>query len=107
MTPEAVQQVWILSLVIYAVVVVVVAVLLALILITAIRIREGVAAIWTVGQKVANNTIHIALLDTTNGLGTQILESAKGIVRSTAGLKAHAESCPGCPTCLASARGAR
>jgi len=107
MTPEAVQQVWIVSLVVYAVVVVVVAALLTLILITARQIRDGVAAIWTVGQKVANNTIHIALLDTTNHLVTQILESAKGVIRATAGLKAHAESCPGCPTCLASARGAR
>ena len=74
MTPEAVQQVWIVSLVVYAVVVAVVAALLTLILITARQIRDGVAAIWTVGQKVANNTIHIALLDTTNHLVTQILD---------------------------------
>ena len=107
MTPEAVQQVWIVSLVVYAVVVVVVAVLLTLVLITARQIREGVAAIWTVGQKVANNTIHIALLDTTNHLGAQILEAAKGVVGATAGLKAHAEQCPGCPACLASTRGTR
>ena len=41
---------------------VVVAVLLTLILVTAKRIRAGVSAIWKVGQKVANNTIHLALL---------------------------------------------
>ncbi len=99
-TAEAVRQVWVVTLIVYAVVLVVVAALLTLILVTARRIREGVSAIWTVGQRVANNTIHIALLDTTNHLGAQILEAAKGIVGATAGLKAHAEGCDGCPGCL-------
>ncbi len=62
----AIQSVWIWSLVIYFVVVLVVAVMLTLILRTARRIHEGVSAIWTIGQKVANNTIHIALLHRTN-----------------------------------------
>ncbi len=62
MTPEAIQQVWTLSLVIFAVVLVVVAVLLTLILVTAKRIHAGVSAIWTSGQKVANNTVQLALL---------------------------------------------
>ena len=105
MSEENVRQVWISSLAIYGVVLLVVAALLALILREARRIHAGASEIWNVGQKVANNTIHIALLDTTNHLVTQILESAKGVIRATAGLKAHAESCPGCPTCLASARG--
>ena len=57
------------------------------------------SAIWTVGQRVANNTIHIALLDTTNKVAGEIVESAAGIVVGTAALKSHAERCPGCPAC--------
>ncbi|MDQ3487013.1 MAG: hypothetical protein M3468_04675, partial [Acidobacteriota bacterium] len=66
MTPETVQQVWVLSLLIFTVVLVVVAVLLTLILRTSKQIHGGVSAIWTAGQKVANNTIHLALLHRTN-----------------------------------------
>lgn len=99
-----VQGIWTLTLVIYAVVVVVVAAVLTLIVVTARRIHAGVSAIWTVGQKVANNTIHIALLDTTNHVAGQILGSAKGILAATAAIQAHAESCPGCPACVLGSR---
>jgi hypothetical protein len=97
---EAITQVWTLSLVIYFVVVIVVAVLLTLIYRTAKQIREGVSAIWNAGQKVANNTIHIALLVKTNHVAGQILESAKGVVGATAAIQEHASTCPGCPTCV-------
>ncbi|MGI8843877.1 MAG: hypothetical protein ACR2HZ_09265 [Gemmatimonadaceae bacterium] len=99
-SPETVQQVWIITLVIYFVVVGVVALLLTLILRTARQIRTGVSAIWTTGQKIANNTIHIALLENTNQVAGQILESAKGVVMATGAVKAHAEGCPGCPACV-------
>lgn len=99
-----VEGIWTLTLVIYAVVVVVVATVLTLIVVTARRIHAGVSAIWTVGQKVANNTIHIALLERTNHLAGQILSSAKGVLTATAVIKAHAESCPGCPACVLGAR---
>jgi hypothetical protein len=59
-----------------------------------------VSAIWTVGQQVANNTIHIALLDTTNHLAAEMLTSARGVVVATAAMKAHASGCPGCPACV-------
>ena len=97
---DTIQRVWTATLVVYAAVLVVVAVLLALILGAARRVLAGVAAIWTVGQQVANNTIHIALLDTTAHLVGEILDSARGVVRATAALKAHAERCPGCPACV-------
>jgi K+ transporter len=100
MTAETVAQVWTLSLVIFAVVLVVVAVLLTLILREARRIHGGVAQIWNVGQKVANNTIHISLLATTNHLAARILARAAGVVAATGELKAHAEDCPGCPGCV-------
>lgn len=97
---ETVQQIWWTTLAVYAVVLLVVAVLLALIVIEARRIRESVSAVWTVGQKVANNTIHIALLDTTNHVVEQILASARRVAAETNAIKAHAERCPGCPRCV-------
>jgi hypothetical protein len=97
---DAIQSMWTITLVIYAVVLVVVAVLLTLILRAARDVRAGVSAIWTVGQRVANNTIHIALLDTTNHVAGQILHSARGVVHATAALEAHAGRCPGCPACV-------
>jgi hypothetical protein len=96
---ETVQRVWIASLVVFAVVLGVVAVLLTLVLRTSRRITAGVAAIWTVGQRIANNTIHIALLDTTNHAAGAILHATRGIVTATAALAAHAERCPRCPAC--------
>ncbi|MFN2398206.1 MAG: hypothetical protein ABR543_06130 [Gemmatimonadaceae bacterium] len=99
-SPETIQQVWITTLTIYFVVVVVVALLLTLILRTARQILSGVTTIWTTGQKIANNTIHIALLENTNRVAGQILESAKGVVGATAAIKSHAESCSGCPACV-------
>ena len=99
-SPEAVEKVWIVSLIIYGVVVVVVAILLTLILRTAHQIREGVAEIWNTGQRIANNTIHIALLNKTNFVAGNILKSAVGIVGATAAVHGHAKECPGCPTCV-------
>lgn len=99
-SPETIQTMWTVTLVIYLVVVIVVAALLTLILRSARDIRDGVSAVWTVGQQVANNTIHIALLDTTLHVAASILGCAKGVVAGTATLKTHAEGCPGCPACV-------
>ena len=97
---ETIQRMWVTTLVIYTVVLVVVAVLLTLVLRAARKVREGVSTIWTIGQQVANNTIHIALLDTTNHVAAEILTSAKGIVAATAAMGTHAAQCPGCPDCV-------
>lgn len=100
MSAEAIQQVWIVSLVLFVIVLLVVVALLTLILSTAKKIHGGVSAIWTVGQKVANNTIHLALLDRTNYLAGGILQSAEGVVVATGTIAAHAATCNGCPTCV-------
>jgi len=100
MTADAVQTIWILSLSVFVVVLLVVAVLLTLILMTAKRIHGGVSAIWTVGQKIANNTVHLAMLDRTNYLGGLILEAAGIVAGATGAIAAHAEGCPGCPACV-------
>ena len=97
---DTIQRMWIVTLAVYAVVLVVVAVLLTLVLRAAREVRGEVARIWTVGQQVANNTIHIALLDTTNHVAAEILGSAKGVAAATAAMAAHAAHCPGCPGCV-------
>ena len=99
-TAETVQRMSIITLAIYGVVVLVVAVLLTLVVREARRIKAGVSEIWNVGQKIANNTVHIALLDRTNHVAAGILQSAKGVVGATAAIKAHAEECAGCPACV-------
>lgn len=104
---ETIQGMWTVTLVIYLVVVIVIAALLTLILRAARDIRAGVSAIWTVGQEVANNTIHIALLDTTLHVAGSILACAKGVIAGTAALKTHAEACGGCPTCVTGSGGSR
>lgn len=104
---ETVREIWTLTLAVYAVVLVVVAALLTLVLREARRIHQGVAAIWTTGQKIANNTIQIGLLDETNHLAGKILASAQGAVASTAAIREHAETCPGCPACVLDPGGAR
>lgn len=97
---DTVQRMWITTLVVYGVVLLVVAVLLGLILRAARSVRDQVSTIWTVGQQVANNTIHIALLDTTNHIVGEILDSANGVVGATSAMAAHAGRCPGCPACV-------
>jgi hypothetical protein len=106
-TADTIQRMWVITLVVYAVVLVVVATLLTLILRAAREIRAGVSAIWTAGQQVANNTIHIALLDTTVHIAGEILECAKGIIPATAALQSHAERCAECPTCVTGAEHSR
>ncbi|HXG54872.1 MAG TPA: hypothetical protein VNJ03_05785 [Vicinamibacterales bacterium] len=107
MTAEVIQQVWILSLIVFTVVLVVVAVLLTLILGTSKKIHGGVSAIWTAGQKVANNTVQLALLHRTNHLAGQILASAVNVAGATGALATHAAGCPGCPACVLRAGGGR
>jgi len=104
---ETIQRLWAITLVVYGVVLVAVAVLLALILRAARDVLAGVSAIWTVGQRVANNTIHVALLDTTNHVAGAILASAAGIAKATAALRDHARDCPGCPDCVLGGSGSR
>ena len=97
---DAIRHIWTVTLVVFVVVLVVVAVLLTLILRTTHDIKRGVAIIWNVGQRVANNTIQLSLLSKTNDAAKAILTSAVGVIGATAAIQAHAEECPGCPTCV-------
>jgi hypothetical protein len=97
---ETIQQIWTITLAVFAVVLLVVALLLTLIVRAARDVLAGVTAIWNVGQRIANNTVQIALLDTTNHVAGRILASAGGVAAATKAMRGHAEGCPACPACV-------
>ena len=67
---------------------------------TAIAINGRVGRIWEVGQRVANNTVHIPALYKTNAIAGEILATALNINAGAAAIEAHAKGCPGCPQCM-------
>lgn len=97
---QAAQFVWLMSLALGLVVSLVVALLLWLIHQTAMTINARVSQIWDVGQRVANNTVHIPTLYKTNELAGKILASALKINTGAAAIETHTKGCPGCPQCM-------
>lgn len=91
---------WALALVILVVVSAVVGVLLHLVAKAALGIETAVAEVWEGGQRVANNTIHIAVLHRVAENVDAILQHAGGIASSAGAIRSHAEACPGCPECF-------
>jgi len=91
---------WWLAIVLVAVVIVVVAILLHRIVKVAGAINDEVAVVWANGQRVANNTIHIAALYQTADSVDGILAGAGRIANSAQAIKDHAEQCPSCPRCI-------
>jgi uncharacterized membrane protein YqhA len=81
---EVINFVWGTSLLLGVVVILVVALLLHGIRNTARRILRLVGNIWTHGQRVANNTVHIAFLDRVNHLLAGALAEATPLAQSTA-----------------------
>jgi hypothetical protein len=96
----AAPMLWWIAIVLAVVVTAVVAVLLRMIVATAADIEAAVSEIWTRGQRVANNTIHIPNLYRTNEIFGGILGRAGRILGNARSIAAHAETCPGCPACL-------
>ena len=76
-------QLWWLALALAAVVVLVVAALLELITRTAHRIHEAVSDVWTGGTHIAQNTVTLALLQRTNDLAGDLLQSAGRIAAAS------------------------
>ncbi len=97
---QAAQFVWWVSLALGLVVSLVVTLLLWLIHRTATTINGVVARIWDVGQRVANNTVHIPALYKTNAVAADILASALNINAGASAIESHANGCPGCPQCM-------
>lgn len=96
---------WMFTIAILLVVVLVVSVLLTLILKTAREINSEVAVVWNNGQRVANNTIHIASLYPIGKSIAKILNKAHEISDSTGHIHKHAVTCNSCPTCIWTPRG--
>lgn len=97
---QAVQFVWWASLALGLVVSGVVALLLWLIHQGAATIDGRVSRIWEVGQRVANNTVHVSALYKTNEVAGQILATAVRIDAGAAAIETHANGCPDCPQCM-------
>jgi hypothetical protein len=97
---QAAQLIWSVSLALGLVVSLVVALLLWLIYRGAATIDSHVARIWDVGQRVANNTVHIPALYKTNEVAGQILATALRIDAGAAAIESHARGCAGCPDCM-------
>ena len=91
---------WMLAIAVLVVVSVVVWLLLYLVATTAAGIKDGAAQVWAGGQRVANNTIHIAkAYEIADGVEA-ILSHAGKIAASAEAIKMHAAACPGCPDCF-------
>jgi hypothetical protein len=91
---------WSFALALLFVVTIVVWILLRLVTATAGNIDTTAAEIWQRGQLVANNTVHIAKAYEIKAGVDAILGRAASIAGSASAIKAHAESCPGCPACM-------
>ena len=80
--------IWKWSLVGGALVIVIVAVLLIAIIVTARNIDKHALAIWIAGKNIAANTVCIWMVDRTNKVAGEILDTAKSIdctLRAVAG----------------------
>ena len=86
---------WKISWAIGVVVVLIVAVLLLIIIAAAKSIDRRAAEIWTVGKQIAANTVSIWLLQKTNVVAGEILETAKGIAGGAGAIDAKLSALAG------------
>ena len=91
---------WFLANVVLVVVTIVAWMLLRSIIQAARAIKGEVAQVWANGQRVANNTIHIASLYKTRDAVGAIIDRAGGIAAHAKAIETHAKGCTGCPSCL-------
>ncbi len=70
---------WTYSLIAGVVVILIVAVLLIMLIAAARRVDKHAADIWVAGKHIAGNTVSIWMLNTTNTVAGQILETAGSI----------------------------
>ncbi len=91
---------WTYSLIAGAVVIVIVATLLIMLIAAARRVDKHAADIWQAGKQIAGNTVSIWMLNTTNKVAGEILETAGSI-------NSRAASIDGKISMLANALGVR
>ena len=70
---------WTYSLIAGALVIVIVAVLLIMLIAAANRVNTNASHIWDAGKQIAGNTVSIWMLNVTNRVAGQILETAQSI----------------------------
>lgn len=91
---------WVMAIGLLLVVTVVAWGLLRIVIGAARAIKSEVAQVWANGQRVANNTIHIASLYATRDAVGAIIERAGGIAGHAKAIEAHGKECSGCPACF-------
>ena len=96
---------WWTAVAVLLVVTLVVYLLLARIIDAAGAIHAAVSEVWVRGQRVANNTIHIANHYKTDEYVEGILGRAGRIAASAVIIEQHAKSCPGGPSCFLAKHG--
>ncbi len=94
------MTIWTYSLVVGAVVILIVATLLIMLIAAARRVDKHAADIWQAGKNIAGNTVSIWMLNTTNKVAGEILETAGAI-------NSRAASIDGKLSMLANALGVR
>ncbi len=77
---------WTYSLIAGAVVILIVAALLIMLITAARRVDKHAAEIWTAGKHIAGNTVSIWMLNTTNKVAGDILETAVSIDKRAAAI---------------------
>ena len=70
---------WTYSLIAGALVILIVAVLLIMLIAAANRVNKNAGNIWDAGKQIAGNTVSIWMLNVTNRVAGQILETAQSI----------------------------
>lgn len=80
------MTIWTYSLIAGAVVILIVAALLIMLIHAARRVDQHAAEIWTAGKQIAGNTVSIWMLNTTNSVAGQILETAQSIDKRAAAI---------------------
>lgn len=73
------MTIWTYSLIAGAVVIVIVAVLLIMLIAAARRVDKHAGLIWDAGKQIAGNTVSIWMLDVTNKVAGEILQTAQSI----------------------------
>ncbi len=86
---------WKISWAVGALVVVIVAVLLLIIIAAARSIDRRANEIWIVGKQIAANTVSIWMLQKTNVVAGEILETAKGIAAGAGAIDAKLSALAG------------
>lgn len=80
------MTIWTYSLIAGAVVILIVAALLIMLIAAARRVDKHAGEIWTAGKQIAGNTVSIWMLNKTNSVAGDILQTAQSIEKRAAAI---------------------